>query len=291
MILSMTGFGKADYTENDITVTVEIQSVNGRFLDLKLKLPRILREYENDLKTIAKNYVGRGRVFVTVYVERPDANLNNLNVDFGLAQKYVELAAEMAERFNIENTLEIRSLLSLPDILQFDENEDGADYWGIAEIAVKEAFEAHRTAREQEGTAMGEDIAGRLEALNGFIGEIEKKAPNIVAANIEKFKEKIARLIDVDKVDESRLITESAVYSTRVDITEECVRFKSHNVLFAEELNSRQCSGKKMSFLLQEMNREANTITSKALDADISQIVVNIKEELEKMREMVENLE
>jgi uncharacterized protein (TIGR00255 family) len=287
----MTGFGKAEYSENGIDVSVEVQSVNGRFLDIKAKLPRILREYENDLKNAAKNYIGRGRVFVTVHVERSDEKLNNLNVDYGLAEKYVKLAAEMSERFGIENTLDVRSLLSLPDILRFEDEEDGADYWQVTERAVKLAFEEHSAAREQEGTAMGEDIAGRLEAITGFIGDIEKKAPEIVAANIAKFKEKIARLIDVDKVDESRLITESAVYSTRVDITEECVRFKSHNVLFAEELGARQCSGKKLSFLLQEMNREANTITSKALDADISQTVVNIKEELEKMREMVENLE
>jgi uncharacterized protein (TIGR00255 family) len=291
MIRSMTGFGKAEHTENDITVSVEIQSVNGRFLDLKTKLPRILREFENDIKNISKKYVSRGRVFLTVYVERPDAKLNNLKVDFNLAEKYVELAGEMAERFNIENTLESRALLTLPDILKFDENEDGEDYWKIAEVAVSRAFEAHRAIREQEGAAMGSDVSARLDAIMGYIGEIEKKSPEIVAANIVKFKEKIARLIDVDKVDENRLITESAIYSTRVDITEECVRFKSHNVLFAEEMNAKKSSGKKLSFLLQEMNREANTITSKAMDADISQTVVRIKEELEKMREMVENME
>ena len=291
MIRSMTGFGKAEYAENDINVSVEIQSVNGRFLELKTKLPRILREYENDIKNISKKYVSRGRVFLTIYVERPDAKLNNLKVDFNLAEKYVELAGEMAERFNLENTLESRALLTLPDILRFDENEDGEDYWKIAEIAVTRAFEAHRAIREQEGAAMGSDVSERLDSIMGYLDEIEKKAPDIVAANIAKFREKIARLIDVDKVDENRLITESAIYSTRVDITEECVRFKSHNVLFAEEMNAEQSSGKKLSFLLQEMNREANTITSKAMDAEISQTVVRIKEELEKMREMVENME
>ncbi|MFC1538205.1 YicC/YloC family endoribonuclease [Candidatus Latescibacterota bacterium] len=291
MMRSMTGFGKADYTENKIKVSVEIQSVNGRFLDLKTKLPRILREYENNIKTICQRFISRGRVFLTIFVEIPDAKLNNLNVDFNLAEKYVELADEMAERFNIENRLDSRSLLTLPDILRFEENNDGEDYWGVAEKAVIEAFEAHRAIREQEGAAMGSDVSGRLDAIMGYIDEIEKKVPEIVETNIAKFREKIERLIDVDKVDENRLIMEAAIYSTRVDITEECVRFKSHNDLFADEMKTEQTSGKKLSFLLQEMNREANTITSKVMAADISQIVVRIKEELEKMREMVENIE
>lgn len=292
MIRSMTGFGRAECVENGIKVTVEIQSVNGRFLDLKTKLPRFLNEYEDELRKICQKYINRGRVFLSIYIDQPDARLNNLKVDFDLANRYVKLAEEMAVRYDIDNRLDARSLLTLPDVLKFDENNsDNENIWEIANSSVIKAFETHKTMREKEGTAMGSDISNRLNTVKGYIEDIEKMAPEIIETNTAKFRKKIELLIDVDKVDENRLIMEAAVYSTRVDITEECVRFKSHNDLFAEEISGEKTSGKKLSFLLQEMNREANTITSKVLDANISQFVVQIKEELEKMREQIENIE
>lgn len=198
----------------------------------------------------------------------------------------------MAVRYDIDNRLDAGSLLTLPDILRFEENISGNEnIWNIAKNTVIEAFEAHKTMREKEGAAMGSDVSSRLNTIKGYIEDIEKMVPEIIETNTNKFRKKIERLIDIDKVDENRVIMEAAVYSIRVDITEECVRFKSHNDLFAREISSERTSGKKLSFLLQEMNREANTITSKALDANISQLVVQIKEELEKMRELIENIE
>lgn len=175
MIRSMTGFGRAECDENGIKVTVEIQSVNGRFLDLKTKLPRFLNEYEDELRKICRKYINRGRVFLSIYIDQPDARLNNLKVDFDLANRYVKLAEEMAVRYDIDNRLDARSLLTLPDVLKFDENNsDNENIWEIANSSVIKAFETHKTMREKEGTAMGSDISNRLNTVKGYIEDIEK---------------------------------------------------------------------------------------------------------------------
>lgn len=282
----------AEYIENGTKVTVEVHSVNGRFLDLKMKLPRYLNEFEGDLREIAHKYIGRGRVFLTVHIDKPDAHINNLNVDFDLAGKYVQLAEEMASRYGIDNRMDARALLSMPDIVRCEEdNSDIEKNWEMAKKAIVSAFEANKTMREKEGAALGSDVLKRLNIVKGYIEDIEKMVPGVVENNTARLRGKIKKLIEVDKIDESRFAMEVAIYADRVDITEECVRFKSHCDLFANEIEGKKTSGKKLSFLLQEMNREANTITSKSMDANIFQLAVQIKEELEKMREQGENIE
>lgn len=282
----------AEYIENGTKVTVEVHSVNGRFLDLKMKLPRYLNEFEGDLREIAHKYIGRGRVFLTVHIDKPDAHINNLNVDFDLAGKYVQLAEEMASRYGIDNRMDARALLSMPDIVRCEEdNSDIEKNWEMAKKAIVSAFETNKTMREKEGAALGSDVLKRLNIVKGYIEDIEKMVPGVVENNTARLRGKIKKLIEVDKIDESRFAMEVAIYADRVDITEECVRFKSHCDLFANEIEGKKTSGKKLSFLLQEMNREANTITSKSMDANISQLAMQIKEELEKMREQGENIE
>lgn len=282
----------AEYIENGTKVTVEVHSVNGRFLDLKMKLPRYLNEFEGDLREIAHKYIGRGRVFLTVHIDKPDAHINNLNVDFDLAGKYVQLAEEMASRYGIDNRMDARALLSMPDIVRCEEdNSDIEKNWEMAKKAIVSAFETNKTMREKEGAALGSDVLKRLNIVKGYIEDIEKMVPGVVENNTARLRGKIKKLIEVDKIDESRFAMEVAIYADRVDITEECVRFKSHCDLFANEIEGKKTSGKKLSFLLQEMNREANTITSKSMDANIFQLAVQIKEELEKMREQGENIE
>jgi len=292
MIRSMTGFSRAECNENGTKVTVEVQSVNGRFLDLKMKLPKYFNEFESELRKIAHKYIERGRVFLIVHIDQPEAYINNLNVDFGLAEKYVQLAEEMASRYNIDNRIDARTLLSMPDILKYEEKKSYTEKnWVIVKKAVFSAFETHKTMREKEGVAIGIDVLKRLNIVKDCIGNIEKMAPGTIESNASRLRKKIEKLIEVDKIDESRFAMEVTIYADRLDITEECVRFKSHCDIFASEIEAKKTSGKKLSFLLQEMNREANTITSKSMDANISQLVVQIKEELEKMREQVENME
>jgi len=292
VIFSMTGFGKSEFEENGTSVTVEVVSVNGRFFDLKTKMPKTLNEYESDLRSIVQEYITRGRVTVSIFIDSPGIRAEGIGVDTELAGKYIELAGSFAERYNIENNLDIRTVFTLPDVITREENGfDGEAVWKMATKAVRPALDAHRAMRSREGETMRADMITRLETITVLIGNIGLLAPRAVEANTVRLRAKIENLVGTDTFDENRFAMEIALYADRVDITEECVRLKSHCELFSAELSTEKASGKKLSFLLQEMNREANTIASKSSDAEISQIVVQIKEELEKMREQAENME
>ena len=288
----MTGFGSAEAAENGMSVKVEVASVNGRFLDLKVKLPRYLNEYENELKKIAQEYIERGRVTVTVNMTVASEKASSVRVDTELAARYVKMARELADRHGIENGMNARTLLTLPDIFVWDEGAlDGGSLWEITRRAAVAALDAHRAMREREGEAISRDVSARLETIGRRLDEIERRAPEIVSANTARLRKKIESLVGNGAFDEVRFAMEVALYADRIDITEECVRFRSHNALFLRELGQEKTSGRKLSFLLQEMNREANTIGSKIMDAGIAGIGVLIKEDLEKMREQTENME
>jgi len=288
----MTGFGKAESIGNGMTVATEISSVNGRFLDLRVKMPKSLSEYENELRKIAQNHVNRGRVIISINVDQAGSRGDQMQVDYELAERYLSLADELSSRYGIENNMDARTVLSLPEMIGWDENGYNAEtVWDMIRSAIESAFEAHREMREQEGLAIGEDIHRRLEAIAGIVDVIELRIPAIIEANTGRLRKKIESLVGPDLVEEGRFATEVAIYADRIDITEECVRLRSHCDQFGSELSAETASGRKLSFLLQEMNRETNTIGSKIMDAEVSQLVVRIKEELEKMREQAENME
>ena len=292
MIRSMTGFGRAEHSENGSTITVEVHSVNGRFLDVRLKMPKTLYEYESELRKIAQRYIKRGKVYITINHTRIAGRAEGLGIDTGVADKYIELAREIAERYDIENNVDAKTLMAFSDVIVGNEDEFGdGELWDLTKKAVCSALEIHTAMREDEGGAIGRDIKTRLDTITEHLKQIEKRTPEIIETNKERLRKKIDTLIGNDTVDEIRLAMELALYADRVDVTEECVRFRSHNKQFAREFARDITSGKKLGFLLQEMNREANTIGSKIMDADIAQIVVQIKEELEKMREQAENME
>ena len=292
MIRSMTGFGKAEADDNGTKITVEIHTVNSRFLDIKMKLPRMLYEHEDELRRITQRYIGRGRVSLAVSVEQAGARPNAMTVDFELAERYVRIAGELAERCDVSTSLDARTLMGMPDVLKFSDNgEDAPRIWEMTSETTEKALKSLRSMREKEGEIIGHDIAGRLEAVRGHMDDIRSRAPEAVDKNTAALRRKIEQLLDNAKIDETRFATEVSIYADRVDVTEECVRFASHCDVFAREITSDKASGKKLSFLLQEMNREVNTLGSKANDAGISQVAVRIKEELEKMREQAENME
>lgn len=292
MIRSMTGFGSAEFAENGTNVSIEVRSVNGRFFDLRTKMPKSLNGYEDELRKIAKSYVERGRVTVSISLNIPGVLSEEMTVDYDLADRYIRLAGEMSSRYEIDNNLDVRTLLSLPEIIHWDENgSDAESLWKVVEKAVIAAFDAYNAMREKEGAYIGKDISARLTVISGIIEEVEKRAPEVVETNTVRLRKKIENLIGDVSVDENRFIMETALYADRIDVTEECVRLRSHCDLFTQEISGDTASGKKLSFLLQEMNREANTIGSKVMDANISQTVVRIKEELEKIREQTENIE
>ena len=274
-------------------VSAEVHSVNSRFLDLKLKLPPILNEYESDIRKLVQDAIDRGRVSVTVHVDEPSSRAGSLTVNYDIAGAYITAARELEDRFGITDGLDTRSVMSLPDVVTFRENHGGHEHIrDLTGRVVADALAAHAAMREREGSVIGEDVKNRLAAVRGHIAAIETRSPETVIANTERLREKIGKLIDADRVDENRIATELALYADRIDITEECVRYNAHCDAFEKEIGGKaKTSGKKLSFLLQEMNREANTIASKANDAEISQLAVLIKEEQEKMREQVENME
>ena len=273
----MTGFGSAEAAENGTSVKVEVSSVNGRFFDLKVKLPRYLNEYENELKKIAQDYIERGRVTVTVNMTVASEKASSVRVDTELAARYMKMARELADRHGIANGMDARTLLTLPDIFVFDEDSlDGGSLWEITRRAAVAALDAHRAMREREGETISRDVSARLEAIDRRLDEIERRAPEIVSANTARLRKKIESLVGNGAFDEVRFAMEVALYADRIDITEECVRFRSHTALFLRELGQEKTSGRKLSFLLQEMNREANTIGSKIMDAGIAGIVVLI---------------
>ncbi|MBN1291111.1 MAG: YicC family protein [Candidatus Latescibacteria bacterium] len=292
MVKSMTGFGRAEQSGNGSTVTVEVHSVNGRFLDVRLKLPKALYEYESELRKIAQDYIRRGKVFITINCNRVAGRAESIGIDFGVADKYVELSREIAERYDIDNNMDAKTLMTFSDVIIGNQEDIGdGELWDLAKKVVQSALEIHTAMREDEGVAIGRDIKVRLDTINEYLNRIEKQTPEIIEINKERLRKRIDTLIGNDTVDEIRLGMELALYADRVDVTEECVRFRSHNKQFAREFAHESASGKKLVFLLQEMNREANTIGSKIMDADIAQLVVQIKEELEKMREQAENME
>jgi uncharacterized protein (TIGR00255 family) len=292
MIRSMTGFGKAEYNDAGIILSAEVHSINSRYLDLKLKFPNALNQYEPDIRKQIQSAFSRGRVTVTIYLDEPAGRLNNLRVNFELAERYFQLSKEMSERYGIPDGLDTRSIMSLPDVVSSAEEKGSTDrVWDLCRDILQKAIDANTVSRETEGRNIGADVGARLGKVRNSMEEIRRRATELAVQNAVRLREKIGKLIDVDKIDEQRLAMEAALYADRIDITEECVRHASHCDEFEKELKSRMGSGKKLSFLLQEMHREANTIASKANDAGISQLIVLIKEEQEKMREQVENME
>ena len=291
----MTGYGKASYVKDGVKANVEVQSVNGRFFDLKSKMPRYLNEFEGELREIIHRFIERGRVNLAITIDQASARLETLNIDYSLAERYVQFSDEIANRCGIENNVDARSILSLPDVIQSVEAEESSDdavaLWEVAKKAIIPALEAHKAMRAKEGAVIGSDIRARLESVRNHTTAIERRSPVVLEDNTRRLRKRIEQLIEHGRIDESRFTLEVAIYAERTDITEECVRYHSHCDVFVQELSGKKASGKKLSFLLQEMNREANTIASKASDAEISQLVVQIKEEQEKMREQAENIE
>ena len=292
MIRSMTGFGRAEHSENGICVTAEVQSVNGRFLDIKVKIPKELEGYESEIRKIVQSYIERGRISVLIAIDRGTLSSEGITIDFAIVEKYVHLAKELSERYSIENNIDTRTLLSMPNVISWkEENTNPEPVWEMAKKTVISAFEAHRSMREDEGVAMENDLTTRLRTVEDYVKEIRQRSPEIIKTGLEKFRSRIESLIGSDAVNETRFSTEVAIYADRLDVTEECVRLTSHIDQFSKELSQNRASGRKLIFLLQEMGREVNTIGSKAMDAPIAQTVVSIKNELEKIREQTENME
>jgi uncharacterized protein (TIGR00255 family) len=292
MITSMTGYGNGAFANEATEITVEVRSVNNRFLDVSLKMPKSLSIFEQQVREIIGKYASRGRVNVWMSMKNDDEKVNNFVVNNALVDAYINIADQIAKRHGIESKLKIDQIMALPDVITVDSDETADEKtWEAIKSALETALGQLVEMRRREGIEMEKDFVARIDALDSFSDEVEslsKKGPEI---ELSKLKERVKRFLDKEKVDEYRLELELALISDRIDISEECTRFKSHITLFREMLQDEKAQGRKLNFLLQEMNREANTMASKAYTSEISHAVVNMKEEIEKIREQVQNIE
>ncbi|HNR68461.1 MAG TPA: YicC family protein [bacterium] len=293
MITSMTGYGRAAFRSDGTEILVEIRTVNNRFLDIMTKLPRCIAGYEQQVRELISKRLQRGRVSVYISLSRGDESGIQLDLNLEVAKAYLKIAQKLEQDLGVAGKLSVAELLAMPDVIAVPVQETtDEEIWQLAEQSLQAAIEQLVAMRAEEGKNLAQDFRHRVEQLEKLIEEMEKRAVEQPRIEMDKLRERITKLIDNrDAVDESRLEMELALIADRIDITEECVRFHSHNQLFLQTLELEPSQGRKLNFLLQEMHREANTIGSKTSQSDVSHIVVSIKDEIEKMREQVQNIE
>lgn len=292
MIRSMTGFGRSENTVNGYDVTVEVKAVNHRYADYNIKLPRIYGFLEEDIKNHFQQYIKRGKVdiFITIYKEIDDTKEIVLNE--ALAASYVRALKTIAEKFDVRDDISVSSIARYNDIFDIKHEPEDEELVRSAVIQVAdEALKSFMAAREREGAKLANDMTERIGNIKKDVIEIEKIAPDTVIEHKNNIEQRIRELLGDAKVDENRLLTETAIYADKLSVNEEIVRLKCHLDEYDRIMQKGDAVGRRLDFLLQEMNRETNTIGSKCNNLEISNIVINIKSELEKVREQLQNLE
>lgn len=293
MICSMTGFGRAELKKNDVEIVAEIHSVNNRFLDIQVRLPKQFIHLEHEVKALVKGFALRGHINVFVNLKLlSEEELNGMKINEETVSSYLKLLKRLKKKYRLAGRLKIDHVLAFSDIFSSDENSEfKAEIWEATKKILQKALENFLTMRQEEGKSLCADLKKRIEMLQEKVNRIRTISDNRHHDELIKLKQRLAEIIEQGQVDETRLETEIALMMNRIDVTEECVRFNSHNQLFLNSLAGNEASGRKLNFLLQEMTREANTIGSKANQAEISHLVVDVKEEIEKIREQVQNIE
>jgi uncharacterized protein (TIGR00255 family) len=289
----MTGFGRAEVNKNGITVSTEVRSVNSRYLDLTLRLPRNFSQREKELKDIVRSYLNRGNLNITVKIEYDSDDVVPLKVNTAAAKSYYKLLNEIRKAVKLQERVKLEHLLTFSDVLEpVDEEETDETEWELVQESVRQALETLNAMRAQEGSELAADLEKRIRGMDETLNEVEKLSKERIPEERKNLQDRIAELVE-DKfvIDQNRLELEIALLVDKLDVTEECVRFRSHNKYFLEALNKNEAAGRKLNFLVQEMNREANTIGSKSNDATIAHMIVGLKEELEKIREQLQNIE
>lgn len=292
MINSMTGYGFGSSTANGMTATAEIRSVNNRFNEINLKIPKILANRENEIKDIVRERIGRGKISLSISFNKEFENKIPLKVNTEVVKSYVKLLNSLKKTAKIQEQIKISHLTCYTDIFEYsDEQEADTEAWDIAFKALSIAIDEILTMRANEGKFLMDDLDSRNKNMEESISKIESISRERIPMEKARIKERIQLILGQTPVEEGRLEMEIALLADKIDVTEECIRFKSHIKFFNESLHDKAESGKKLNFLVQEMNREINTIGSKANSSEISHIVISVKEELEKIREQLQNIE
>jgi uncharacterized protein (TIGR00255 family) len=291
MLKSMTGFGAATVENDDYKVTVELKAVNQRFLELNFHMPRQFGQWEENLRQLIRNFAARGKVDIFVnYVDKRESK-STIRVDKGLALAYQSAMNELSDTLHLPRPDSAAMFAGFPDVLQVEQSAELDGLQPVLEDALQQALKAFDDMRRREGAHIAEDFEQRLKKLEDMRQQLITLAPAIVEERRQHLQEVLAEALAGKDFDETRIIQETALFADRVNYTEEVVRLESHIAQFRQIMAAGEPSGRKLDFLIQEFNRETNTIGSKANSKDAAQLVVDMKSEIEKIREQVQNIE
>lgn len=292
MIKSMTGFGRCEYQQDSRKFTAELKSVNHRYLDVNIRMPKKLNFFDSAIRTLLKDYASRGKIDIFIMYEDVSDAQGSLKYNAALAGEYVKYLRQMAEEFALDDQLSLATLARCPEILTMEEQpEDEEELWKGMKTVLEGAFTQFVAARATEGEHLKKDILAKLSGMEGLIAGIEEHSPEIAAQYRVKLEEKVRELLGDVQMEESRIAAEVVLFADKICTDEEIVRLKSHIAHMRDTLEESEGIGRKLDFIAQEMNREANTILSKANDLEISNYAISLKTEIEKIREQIQNIE
>ena len=292
MLKSMTGFGRCEIANEQQKITVEMKAVNHRYCDINIKMPKKLSIFEAGMRNLLKKYIQRGKV--DVFISYEDYTENNMVLKYNeeLAAEYVDVLRRMSEKFGIENDVRTSSLSRYPDVLSLEEQAvDTDELWSVIESALNQACTQFVDTRLVEGENLKNDLISKLDGMLVDVDYIEERSPEILAEHRQKLEAKVRELLGDATIDENRIITETTIFADKICVDEEIVRLRSHIASTRQALMDGGSIGRKLDFIAQEMNREANTILSKANDLEVANHAINLKTEIEKVREQIQNIE
>ena len=292
MIKSMTGFGRSEIVKGNRKISVEIKSVNHRYLEAGIKMPKKLNVFESRMRDLLKKYAKRGKIDIFINYEDDSESQVNLKFNQNIADEYMAIFNNMSEKYNLKNDMTVGGLARFPEVITMDEvQEDEEELWHFIEEAMKAALEQFVNTRILEGENLKKDLLGKLDHMEELVAFVEKRSPEIMKEYRSKLESKVKELLGDTTIDESRIATEVIIYADKICVDEETVRLRSHIEHARKCLNEDGGIGRKMDFIAQEMNREANTTLSKANDIEISNAAIDLKTEIEKVREQIQNIE
>ena len=293
MIRSMTGFGHGEVSnDKNQKVTVEMKSVNHRYCDISLKLPKKLAMFEANIRNIMKEYASRGKIDIYVSYEDLSETAVSLHYNQAMAEEYMQVFKKMQEDFNIETKITAEALAKYPEVVTIEEvQQDEEVWWELLEAALRQAAEKFVETRTIEGANLKRDLLGKLDQMAADVAFIEERSPQIIAEYRSKLEETVKEFLEDSTIEENRIAAEVTLYADKIAVDEEIVRLQSHISSMTDVLESDESIGRKLDFMAQEMNREANTILSKSSDVDLADHAIELKTNVEKVREQIQNIE
>lgn len=292
MIKSMTGFGRGHKILNGRDITVEIRAVNHRYYEFSSRLPRSLGYVEEKLKSLLQGSINRGKVEISVLISNVEAADEKITINSEIVREYIEALRSVKDEFGLTDDLSLSNVLRIPDAFTVVKTEtDEEQLWEDIKSTAEEALEHFIAMREIEGERMKQDVMSRLDKIEEWVGIVETRSPQVVEDYRKRLYDKMCEVLSTTNIDESRILMEAGIFSEKTAVDEETVRLRSHIAQFRSMLESGEPVGRKLDFLVQEMNRETNTIGSKVQDIEVTRIVVDQKSEIEKIREQIQNIE